>query len=320
MSGEELRERILGILEERRGYVSGEEIASLLGITRSAVWKHVRALAAEGAEIQAGSRGYRLIRPPDRLLRYRILAGLRTERFGRELHLHALVDSTNELAKHLARAGAPEGTVVCAERQSAGRGRMGRSWHSPPGGLWFSLVLRPLMPLHRINLVSLMLGLGVAQVVEEMYALPAVLKWPNDVMVHRRKVCGVLVETEAEPEAIRFVVAGVGVNANPESLPEELGGVSLHHLLGRKVDRCELLAGLLNRFEELYGVLHREPERVLEMYSERCSTLGRRVRIEGLGESITGTALSLGEDGSLLVETPQGVRRVSSGMCVHLRH
>jgi len=233
------------------------------------------------------------------------------------LYLHAELGSTSDVAKQLARQGAPEGTVVCAEQQSSGRGRMGRSWYSPRGGLWFSLILRPRLPLHRLNLISLMLGLGVAEVVERLYGVEAELKWPNDVLAGGKKLCGVLLETEAEPEALRFVVAGVGVNANITSFPA-LPAVSLQQLLGRKVDRCELLAELLNRFEELYRMLEAEPERLLEMYAGRCSTLGREVRVEMLRESVEGVAKGIADDGSLLIETAEGTRRVSSGICTHL--
>ncbi len=315
--GEKLRERILSLLEESRGYVSGEEIASKLRISRSAVWKHVRALVAQGAEIHSGRKGYLLVSPPDRLFRGRVMRRLRGS-FGRELHLHEELGSTSDAAKQLARHGAPEGTVVCAERQSSGRGRLGRRWHSPAGGLWFSIVLRPRLPLHRLNLLSLMLGLGVAEVLEELYGIPAELKWPNDVLAGGRKLCGVLVETEAEPEALRFVVAGVGVNANIAGFPEELQAVSLQQLLGRRVDRCELLAELLNSFEELYALIHVTPEQLIARYRERCATLGKKVRVHMLQEDVEGAAVSIAEDGSLVIETRHGLRRVSSGICTHL--
>lgn len=197
-------------------WVSGEAISTQLGISRAAVWKQVEALRAGGYAVEAAPRrGYRLAARPDRLSVLEIEAGLRTERFGRPVEAHEVIGSTNERAKELARQGAPEGLLVTAEQQTAGKGRLGRPWQTPAGrALALSLLLRPLIPPTLAPRLTLVAAVAVAEAVRAETGLPVGIKWPNDLQIAGRKLCGILTEMEAEIEQVRFVVLGIGLNVN----------------------------------------------------------------------------------------------------------
>lgn len=223
---------------------------------------------------------------------------------GRQVHVRDVVDSTNRVARDLARRGAPEGTVVVARRQTAGRGRIDRVWHSPEGGLYMSLLLRP------APLLSLRMGLAAARAVERTSGLRPELKWPNDLLAGGKKLGGVLVEAEGP-----WAVAGVGINVATREFPPELAPLATSlRLLGHRL-RVEAVArALLETLEPLY----RGPFRLRE-YEERCSTLGRRVRVETVVGPVEGVARRLDESGALVVETGEGETRVLAGDVVHLR-
>ncbi len=317
---------LLSLLIERMGsFVSGEELASKLGVSRTAVWKQVHALKARGVEIEVRRQGYRLLSRPDLLLESEIKKRLKTRSFGRRLYLHQRVASTSDLAKELARSGEEEGSVVAAEEQTRGRGRVGRAWLSPRGGLWFSLILRPSIAPHEAPRITLAFGAAVAKTLRRLYHLDASIKWPNDVLIGERKVCGILTEVEAELDVLTFLVAGVGINANnsTRSFPEEIrkGATSLREELGRSVDRNELLAELLNEFERSYEVFLKSGKGSLLMdWQDLCSTLGRKVRILTPRETLEGEAVAIDREGALLVKTSTGERRrVLYGECIHLR-
>jgi len=237
---------------------------------------------------------------------------LRTRYIGRSLHVHKTVPSTQDLARSLAEAGAPEGTVVVAEVQTAGRGRMGRLWVSPPGGLWMSVLLRPIAAPHEVPKVSLVGGVAVARAIERTCGLPAGLRWPNDVLVHRRKVAGVL--AEAGPEAL-WIVLGIGVNANiePQALPE--GATSLLAELGRPVSLRALFSATCAELEKAYELFRGEGfGTILAWWRERSTTLRRRVRAHVASGTYEGVAEDVDEDGALLLRLPDGRRmRIVAG-------
>ncbi|MEM3086130.1 MAG: biotin--[acetyl-CoA-carboxylase] ligase [Halobacteria archaeon] len=223
---------------------------------------------------------------------------------GCQIHTLPEVDSTNRALRDLARRGAPEGTVVMAERQTAGRGRLDRSWESPPGGLYLSVLLRP------VPLLPLRLGVAAARAVEEMCGFGPELKWPNDLLADGRKLAGILVEAE-EP----WAVAGIGVNVQTEELSPEVANTATSlRLLGHRVSPPELARVVLQELEAVY----RGPFRIA-YYEARCGTLGRRVQVETAGGSVTGVARRLDPDGALVVETADGEARILAGDVVHLR-
>lgn len=236
------------------------------------------------------------------------------------VHYTESCGSTQDIAAALARKGAPEGVLVLAEEQLSGRGRFGRPWASPRGGLWFTLVLRPGKSVAP-GLLSLALGLAVAKAVRGLYSVDARLKWPNDVLVEDRKLAGVLVEGEAGSGELFFLLAGVGVNVNNE-LPPELSNsaTSLRELLGRRVPRLPLLGRILQEFDEAYSELRRgHRERVVNEWKKFSATLGRRVRVVVQQEVYEGVAVDVDIDGGLVLEA-EGRRLIfQAGEVVHLR-
>lgn len=244
----------------------------------------------------------------------RLREGLRTKRFGRDLLFEQEVSSTNDWAKRLARSGAAEGTVVIAETQTAGRGRAGRTWISPKGGLWFSIILRPkLKPAEVIKLVFVA-SLAVVEVLRELYGLSVKTKWPNDVLIGGRKVCGILSEMETMGDSVNFVVIGVGINANIDVkvLPEGLRGVatSLEAELGGKVKLEELFCALLEKLESIYYPFLKEGfAEVLRKWKRYANFLGRTVEVTYENERLIGTALNVEDDGSLILKLENGTRK-----------
>jgi len=239
---------------------------------------------------------------------------------GRSVLFSCEVDSTNEWAKELATYGAQEGTVVIAETQTRGRGRLGRGWVSPIGGLWFSLILRPnLRPVEAAKL-TFVAGLAVAKVLREMFGLKVETKWPNDVLVNGKKICGILTEMNTTGETVNFVVVGVGVNANfdvEKVFPEELIRVttSLENELGRKVRLEKLFTGLLETIEKLYELYIRKGfNPILEEWKGYAGFLGRRVEVTSPTEKLSGLALDVDRDGALVIRLKdERIRRVFVG-------
>lgn len=300
-------------------YTSGEMLSDKLGLSRAAVWKHVEGLRAKGYRIEAlPARGYRLVEVPDRLTELELLPLLATHDLGRSIHYRESLPSTNELAFRLAGEGAANGEVVVADQQTAGRGRRGRTWASPPGvNLYFSVILRPELPPQRAPELTLVAGVALAEILREAGA-DAKIKWPNDVHVRGKKIAGILTELSAEPDAIHFVVLGVGVNLNsgPEDLPPELRpqAISLAEARGARVPRALFAAALWTRLEEW---LDRHAENgfgpVRETWKELSSTLGEQVRVKSDRE-VRGRAVDLDEQGALLVKTEKGaVERIVAG-------
>lgn len=314
------RFRLLEALEEAKGgFISGQQLSRRLSVSRTCIWKHVRALRSQGYEVHSQSnRGYRLVSCPDAPTPLEVRKKLRCRLLGRELRYLGRVGSTQDEAFKLAQKGAPEGTVVLAEEQSGGRGRVGRSFFSPKGGLWFSFILRPPLQPQVCLPVSLMAGVAVSEAVRAVTGLPAVLKWPNDVLIGGKKVAGILAEIVAETDAVRFVVCGIGVNANISAgkFPAELRPIatSLRIESGREVSLLELLCRILERLDFHYQeFLSRGPKAVLDAWRACPNVLGGRVRVTAVDEVVEGTAQDIDSDGALLVRTEEGVKRVIVG-------
>jgi BirA family biotin operon repressor/biotin-[acetyl-CoA-carboxylase] ligase len=299
-------------------WISGEEIALQLGVSRAAVWKQVRALRASGYRIESSPRrGYRL-QQTDRLDPEGIRSGLKTKFVGSELHYFQEVESTNDVARSLADS-CPDGTVVLAEVQTRGRGRLARSWSSPPGGIWMSVVLKPRLPLSQAYRVNMAVGLAVTSALSCLYELEGKIKWPNDILVNGRKISGILLEVRAELDRLDYVIAGVGLNVNvdPSRFPEDWHATSISDQLGGNVSRTELIQEILRGIEEAY--LNLESEEIIEEWRNLSDTTGRYVRISSTEGDLEGEAVGLGEDGSLCLKTKRGLQRVLAGDCLHLR-
>jgi BirA family biotin operon repressor/biotin-[acetyl-CoA-carboxylase] ligase len=302
----------------RGTFVSGEDTARKLGVSRTVVFKHVSALRRAGYSIESvRGKGYRLLPRFDGLLPLELRMKVSSSKFGRVAITLECVDSTQNYGRKLANAGAPEGTVVVALEQRAGKGRMSRLWSSPKGGLWFTLLLRPLIPMREMYKLTLLFGVSVARALES-YGLRPRLKWPNDLLVNGKKICGVLIETSGEPDRVDYVLVGIGLNVNfsPRDLPDEIrsSSTSMYDVLNRRVDRAELLGRILEGSERLYLSATREGfQRVLNAWKPLSCTIGRTVTIQSFGSSISGRAVDIDDDASLIVETKEGRKKVYSG-------
>lgn len=307
-----VRSKILKALRETGDYVSGEVLGRELGVSRISVWKHIHNLKEVGYIIEASPKGYRLISSPDLLLPYE-LPDLRQK----IIHFRE-IGSTMDVARELARKGAREGTMVIAETQSHGRGRLSREWLSPEGGIYFTLILRPKISPAYAPRINLMASVAVAKAIRESFGLKAELKWPNDVLIEGRKVCGILAEMEAEIDAVNFVNLGVGINANFSISQFEGRATSLRDELRMEISRKELLSSIVTEINKQQGLLIRVD--LLEQWKALSATLNKDVRIIAPGEEIIGRAIDIEADGALIVKDKDGsLRRAIAGDCIHLR-
>lgn len=303
-------------------WVSGEEIALNLGVSRSAVWKQVQALRTKGYRIESSTnKGYRLDANQDVMDPEQILSGLETDFVGKDLRYFREVKSTNETAREIA-ADCVDGTVVLAEVQTKGRGRLSRQWHSPTGGIWMSLVLKPAIPLAQAYIINMAVSVAIARALYLVYGIRAGIKWPNDLLVGDRKLCGILTEVSAEMDRLDYVVVGIGMNANVDvnNFPTDWNATSLSMETGSQVSRTELIQALLMEIEKAYKQTGSR-DTYLE-WRDRSVTLGRRVHITSSEGDFEGQAVHLSEDGALEIELPgecRRIRRIVAGDCVHLR-
>jgi BirA family biotin operon repressor/biotin-[acetyl-CoA-carboxylase] ligase len=299
----------------RERVVSGERLSGTLGISRAAIWKHVEQLRARGYRIEAEhARGYRLAGIPDRLLPDEIVTRLTARRLGRRVVYFEETDSTNVQAMRLAREGAAEGTLVVAERQTHGRGRLGRSWSSPAFvSLYGSWILRPTLPPADAPQLSLAAALAVARTLEALAPGRITIKWPNDCLLDGRKVAGILTEMDAEIDRVRAVVLGIGVNLNAgtRAFAPELRPIatSVRLATGRKVDRVAFTAALCDALEAVYDRLLQEGFGALIAEWNRYSCLsGREVTVDCAGHRTTGRVDGLDASGRLVLIGADGRR------------
>lgn len=319
---DKLKSKILDILSAKKDFTSGEQLSQICWVSRTAIWKNINSLKKEGYEIETQSRlGYRLVKRPDALLKTEILNNLATIKWGRE-YLYVLdeIDSTNELAKKYANSGKPEGTVVVAEKQLKGKGRLGRTWVSPEGqGIWFSVILRPLMLPVYAPQITFVLAVGMVRALEKALGIKATIKWPNDILINKRKVAGILTELSAEIERINYVVFGIGVNVKQkeEDFPEKfrVKSISLDMALGRTVSRVQVLQAMLEELEKTYNeYLELGFDYILKEWKVNSITLGANVRVLMGEEMLEGKAIDLDEDGSIIIQDKNGEQhRVIAG-------
>ena len=325
MSGQNERgvnETLLDIFRQQQGeFVSGEEISHRIGISRTAVWKHMNKLREAGYEFEAVSRkGYRLIGQPSRLSVTEIMMSSEASTLGTNLKLLQVTTSTQEVARELAEQGALEGTLVLAEEQTRGRGRMGRQWYSPPGrGVWMSLLLRPAFPLSAAPQLTLLIAVAVCRAIRIETGVNAGIKWPNDILASGRKLCGILVESALEEERIRYCIAGIGIDVNlsEEELPDELRPImtSIKIESGREADRSRLVGAIMTELESLYTLYKAEGFGPIASQWEGLSvTLNRQVMIEQPMGTVRGLASALDDTGALIVTLADGRKhKVISG-------
>ncbi|MEK6976906.1 MAG: biotin--[acetyl-CoA-carboxylase] ligase, partial [Candidatus Hydrothermarchaeota archaeon] len=297
-----VRDAVLEALH--RGPVSGPALARERGVSRTAVWKAIELLRREGYSIEGKPRRGYVLERHDLLSPYEIRRGLGAAVVGREVLCLEEVGSTNDLAKIRAAEGAAEGLVVMAAVQREGRGRLGRTWRSPVGGVWLSVLLRPRLAPERAPILALSAGVAVARSLKGLYGLDTRLKWPNDVLIGGRKIAGILTEMGAELGRLDYVVVGVGVNADfgLEALPADLRkrATTLREEVGGRVSRLALVRRLLEELEGTYGKAL--DQGLLEEYKALSATLGKMVRVVTGEATLEGKAVDVDRDGALIIE------------------
>ena len=315
-----MKTEILTVLKEAPGFVSGQELCDRLGVSRTAVWKVIKQLEEEGYQIEAvRNKGYRLAEAADVITEAEIGSRLRSKWMGRHLVYFPETDSTNIQAKRLGEEGAPEGTLVVPERQTAGKGRRGRTWSSPAGtSIYMSFLLRPNIPPRCAPMVTLIAGLAGAKAVNQVTGLNARIKWPNDLVVNGKKICGILTEMSAEMEGIHYIVTGIGINVNQKEFPEEIRDKATSLLLegGRCFNRSQLIAGVMEWFEPYVERFLETKDLSLlkEDYEEMLANLNQEVQVLDPAGEYHGVCQGIDKDGQLLVERGDGsLSRVQSG-------
>jgi BirA family biotin operon repressor/biotin-[acetyl-CoA-carboxylase] ligase len=314
-------EEVLSLLQRNHHkFLSTKEISEKLRVHPYVVYEAIKELRRWDFEIWSEKgKGYRLLRSPNFILPGEVKKKLKTKIMGREVLSYRSLGSTNQLGFRLAEAGAKEGTLIVADEQTKGRGRMGKSWYSPPGlGLWMSLILRPDIPPFKAPGLSICAGLALAQTIRKLTGLDARIKWPNDCLVNGLKVGGILLELSAELDRTDFVIAGIGVNVNhlPRDFPKTLSALatSIRMEWGEEISRMKLLTSFLKRFEAIYLDFKKKglaPQRPL--IKRFSSLLGRKVAVKFGKEKIEGIAQDIDDSGSLLITTAGGERAVRAG-------
>ncbi len=313
-----MKTQILRILRNSPDYVSGQELCEELGVSRTAVWKSMNKLKEEGYEIEAvQNRGYHLTSCPDVVTGSEVGSRLSTSWAGRNILHYKETDSTNNQAKREAEA-AEHGTLIIADIQSAGKGRRGRSWSSPAGtGIFMSLILKPVLRPAYASMLTLVAALSTARAIEETAGLEAKIKWPNDLVVNKKKVTGILTELSAEMEQIHYIVIGIGINVNTENMPDDIASTatSLRIESGRQLSRAALIACFLNYFEKDYEsfLSSCDLSSLMEEYNKRLINRGSMVRVLDPEEEYEGKALGINEKGGLMVQRGDQLEIITSG-------
>ena len=315
-----MREKILGLLRDADEYISGERMSGEFGVSRTMVWKLIKGLRDEGYVIDSvTNRGYRLVGVPDLVTGEEIRSVLEAGIFAGEIYDYDVVESTNVIAKEKAREGASEGCVVIADSQTGGKGRLGKVWDSPGGtGIWMSVLIRPEIPPHEVSGITLVAGLAICQGIRAVTGLEAYIKWPNDIVINGKKVCGILTEMSAEMDRVNYVIVGIGINVNTVDFPEELQkiGTSLKIESGKPYRRKDVVAQVLMFLEKYYGdyIEGKSLDGILDDYKELCITLKNDVQIVDRNHTYWAKPLDIDKTGSLLVEKEDGTQAtITSG-------
>lgn len=309
---ENKKAEVLRLLRESTDYISGQELCEKFSVSRTAVWKIMKQLKEEGYEIEAvQNRGYRLLTVPDILSKSEIESRLDGGWIGTRVYFAEEVDSTNTWGKRLAEEGAPHGTLIVADEQTQGRGRRGRSWKSPKGtNISMTLILRPDLEPSRASMLTIVMGLSVAQGLKELLELPIEIKWPNDAVLNGHKLCGILTEMSAQIDYINYVVVGTGINVNLPEIPEDLKEIATSLLIetGHTVNRAEVIGAVMQAFARNYEsfIETGDLSGLRDAYNEILANRDRQVRVLDPKDPYEGVALGINPRGELLVRKEDG--------------
>lgn len=311
------KDELLKRLFEANGQpVSGQEIADQFGLSRTAIWKYVKELELDGYEIgTVRKKGYFLITVPDKVNAANIKKHLNTQTYGQTIHYYETLESTQFIAHDESQNGAQDGTLIISEEQTLGKGRMSRPWNSTFGkGIWMSLIVRPNLAPHQAPQMTLVAAVAVTRAIEEITGIHPDIKWPNDILINGKKVTGILTELQADPDRVKAIILGIGINVNqsPDDFPVELSTIatSLKIALGSEVNRSKLIAKVLEFLEQytkIYEMHGFAPIKLLwEGYS---NTVGKRIRAVMLNEVLDGTAIGISDEGLLKIRLEDGTVR-----------
>ncbi|MFC1808132.1 biotin--[acetyl-CoA-carboxylase] ligase [Candidatus Omnitrophota bacterium] len=305
-----MEERILKLFKKQESsFISGEDISSLLKISRSAVWKHVEKLRSQGYEFDAVPHlGYRLLKTPDRLFPHEISSLLKAKILGNNISYHETIDSTNKAAFDLASKGVKEGMVVIAERQAKGKGRLSREWVSPKyAGIYMSVILRPKVLPFDAPKLTLLAAVSTATAIKAITGSQLLIKWPNDILLNKKKVGGILTEMDAESDSVNFIILGIGINVNTKLTDLPKGASSIYEETQIKHSRVELTSSILESLEAYYLLFQKEGfAQIRREWKNMSATIGRQVRAKCMRHTIEGEAVDLEPDGALKIRLDNG--------------
>ena len=314
-----MKSEILEALRETDGYVSGQDLCNKFGVSRTAVWKAIKQLKEAGYEIEAvPNKGYHIVSAPDLMNKVELESIRNTTWAGQEIYYYDVTDSTNIRAKELAEEGHPSGTLVVADRQEAGRGRRGRSWDSPSGtGIFMTLLLKPEMNPNHASMLTLVAAMAVARAISKCANTEALIKWPNDIVIGGKKICGILTEMSAQFDFINHIVIGIGINVHNEHFPEEIAETAGSILLqtGKRIRRAELIEQILEQFEHYYAIFMETEDLsgLVKEYNSILVNMNKSVRVLDPKEPFEGKARGITKKGELIVDTWESRKMVSSG-------
>ncbi|MGN0342178.1 MAG: biotin--[acetyl-CoA-carboxylase] ligase [Roseburia sp.] len=314
-----MKAEILAALREADGYVSGQELCERFGVSRTAIWKSINQLKKDGYEIEAvQNKGYHILSAPDVMSENELVSIRKTKWVGNRICYYDVTDSTNMRAGRLAEEGAPHGTLVVADKQEAGRGRRGRGWDSPAHtGIFMTLLLKPEIEMGNASMLTLVAAMAVAKGIERCTESRVKIKWPNDIVMNGKKVCGILTELNAQIDYLNYIVIGIGINVHNTEFPEEIAqtATSIYLETGRHVKRAQLIEAVWEAFEDYYDRFMEKQDLSLiaAEYNEYLVNRDQEVRVLDPQEPFEGIARGITERGELLVETDGVRKKVSSG-------
>ena len=315
-----MKEEILRLLRSADGYISGQELCNRFGVSRTAVWKAINQLKEAGYEIEAQqNKGYRLMAAPDLMTEAEIKSLMHTDWVAKEVLYFDTIDSTNTKAQELAEKGYPSGTLVVADKQDSGKGRRGRSWVSPSGtGIFMTLMIKPDINPNNASMLTLVAALAVAKAITSVTGEEALIKWPNDIVVNGKKVCGILTEMNAQFDYINNIVVGIGINVHNESFPEEISQMASSLMIeagGKRFHRAQIIAETMSYFEQYYDTFLKTQDlsALVREYDELLVNRNKSVRVLDPKEPFDGKAMGITPKGELIVDTWESRKLVSSG-------
>lgn len=315
-----MKEEILRLLRSADGYISGQELCNRFGVSRTAVWKAINQLKEAGYEIEAQqNKGYRLMAAPDLMTEAEIKSLMHTDWVAKEVLYFDTIDSTNTKAQELAEKGYQSGTLVVADKQESGKGRRGRSWVSPSGtGIFMTLMIKPDINPNNASMLTLVAALAVAKAITSVTGEEALIKWPNDIVVNGKKVCGILTEMNAQFDYINHIVVGIGINVHNESFPEEISQMASSLMIeagGKRFHRAQIIAETMAYFEQYYDTFLKTQDlsALVREYDKLLVNRNKSVRVLDPKEPFDGKAMGITSKGELIVDTWESRKLVSSG-------